>query len=95
MTTISSIAKRNHSADEAVKPVFSVETDPVTLAAGISATRAVYVGTTGTYLFTFGDGSSATFSNIAQGALYPLAVTKIEADGGGEIAAEGDVIACY
>jgi hypothetical protein len=39
--------------------------------------RAIYIGTAGTLKVDMADGSTVTFSNLAAGTIYPIAITKI------------------
>lgn len=83
-----------HTAEASVKPCSLPIRDPSVLAAGsLPPSRAIYVGTSGNYDLTYaGDSVATTTKSMAAGVLYPFTVTKIEAEGGGPIAAEGDVL---
>jgi len=83
----------NYNSEEAVRPAVSALAG--THNAAIYPTRAIYVGTDGSYRLTFAGATSATtVKGLVAGVVYPFSVTKIASSGGGAIT-DGDVLALY
>ncbi len=52
----------------------------------VEVTRAVYVGTGGDLKVTMVEGGDVTFTNIADGAILPIQVTKLWSTGSTSVA---------
>lgn len=89
----------NHNpvnADLAVRPAYRAFGTVATMNTGISATRFVYIGVSGTYTMTFaGDAAGTTLAGLTAGTVYPFCVTKIQNAAGNGAVASGEVIALY
>jgi hypothetical protein len=51
----------------------------ITKGTAFPLSRGIWVGTGGSLIVTWPDGSTATLLNVASGTLMPLAVTNIDA----------------
>jgi hypothetical protein len=67
-----SVARRSDPATGAVAIDYSGGNQTLSTEA-----RGVYVGTAGHLKVDMADGTTVTFSNLAAGNIYPIAITKI------------------